>query len=233
MNEYITNDITEAKEPRNLFRIRDILFGILFFLWSQLNAVLLMAIQNGQGSSITIPAILLIASDTFLFWKSFNVIKKSTMTKEDQAPPMTPKSIFIIFGIAIAMIMMTSFVGGLLGVEETTNQNELNAFFAATPLLAAIHIILVAPICEDICFRYYFVRPGTLWKTRFIISGLLFLAVHMTTQDPLETAIAYAVPVCFLHGTRLAFGSVRYSLLLHMLYNMIIIVFMFTALKTG
>lgn len=233
MNETLMQtNITEQEPSYKPFRFRDVLIAILFFLWSQVHVVGLSAIPYTQMSARIVIILILIAGDALLFWRTFIILKRSVDTGEDKAQPISAINILKILGITILMIMATSFTSALLGIEETQNQDALNAFFGAIPLLAAFHIIFIAPICEDMCFRYCLLRPGKIWWLRFFITGLLFIGIHIVPGEPLETIFAYLTPVCFLHGTRLVSGSVRYSLMLHMFYNAVIVGLMLVLLKT-
>ena len=227
-----TTNLIEETPTYRPFKFRDIVFAVLFFLWSQVHAIGLSAIPVAATNSRIVIILILIAGDAFLFWKTFTIRKRAVTTGEDTSQPISVKNILKILGITILMIMVTAFISSLLGIEGTENQDALDQFFGSIPLLAALHIIIIAPICEDMCFRYCLLRPGKVWWLRFILTGLLFVGIHVVPGEPLETIFAYLTPVCFLHATRLVSGSVKYSLMLHMFYNTVVVGLMIVTIIT-
>ena len=219
-------DITE-KEYRT-FKLRDIIFAFFCFAWSQIALVCIDLLANPKSKSdlqsisneTKIIALgVFIIGNIFLLWKSYDVIKKSIDRDEDIAPPITPKQFGMICAMAFSMLITTAVCNTLINPGSSENQNLLNETFKRAPVLMMLQIILIAPICEELCFRYYLLKPGKLWLIRFIASGMLFIAIHLTTDDSIADMLAYTIPVLFLHGTRYITRSVRYSLLLHMIYN--------------
>jgi membrane protease YdiL (CAAX protease family) len=230
--ELITNN-TEPELTYRPFKFRDIIFACLFFGWSQINAILLLQMTSTNNTAKAITLGISLLGNGLLIWQTFRIIQKARKTNEDKAPEITPKAILKIAGITLLMLFATAIISSLLNIQETTNQNALDDFFKTIPFLAAMHIVIVAPICEDMCFRYYLLRPGKLWQLRFILSGILFILIHVAPGESFLSLIAYLVPAAFLHGTRLMSGSVRYSLMLHMFYNAIVTGLMFAALATA
>lgn len=233
MNEPIITNIPEKTEIQyRPFRFLDIIFALLVFAWSQVNALTLMLLPNAKDTTKIIIWMIILAGNTCLIYGAIRTIMKSIKTHEDTAPTLSAKAIIKIAGITVLMLMATIFFNSFLPINETINQNALDDFMKQVPILAALHIIIVAPICEDMCFRYFLVRPGKLWWFRFIVSWVLFIAIHVTPGESIIVSLAYLVPASFLHGTRLAFNSVRYSLTLHMFYNAIIVGTMFMVLNS-
>lgn len=230
-------DIQEPQYRR--FKLRDIIFAFLFFTWSQIALVCIDTLahpksgsdlQNITSETKTIALSIFIIGNIVLLWRAYIILKKSIDRDEDVAPPIKAKQFGAICGVALSMLITTAVFNSLINPGSSENQTLLNEIFKSTPILMTLQIILIAPICEEMCFRYFLLKPGRFWLARFIISGMLFIAVHLTSADTIADILAYTVPVLFLHGIRYITGSVRYSLLLHMLYNGIVAISMVATL---
>ena len=217
------------------FKLRDIFFGFLIFAWSQ---VALAGIiygthcineQNKTSAAICIAS--MVIGNLLIIAITYQTIHRSIRLKEDQAPPIRLPEIGILIALLIAMIFAVIVTHYLIQINNTSNQSAVSNLFTNAPILAVFHIIIIAPVCEEMAFRYFLLKPGKLWWMRYILSGLLFLSIHLSLHDSPLSIFAYLVPVCFLHGTRLLFNSVRYSMLLHMMYNAIVVVTMYVELK--
>lgn len=231
-----TNNTTEIKYRP--FKLRDILFSFLFFAWSQiaLTGILYITTLANSGTpsfanlsgpqAALVLTILLMIGNAAVMLKTYNIIKRSMELGEDPAPPIRFKEVGVILAILFAMYFATLLVTNITGYKSTDNQDAINQLFSIAPVLTLIHLIIIAPVCEDMCFRYYLVRPGKVWWPRYIGASLLFLAIHVTGDNVLIETILYSMPVLFLHGTRLLFHSVRYSMLLHIIYNSAVAIIM-------
>lgn len=205
------------------FKWYHLIFGLLYFTWSQVAIMAVSLIPQMNNSSGVITGVVVSLCNIGIIYKGFKTIKRSQDIDEDIAPRLKPAMVATIFIIMMCMIVATAIVNLLINKGSSANQNVLEELFQATPLLSAIHIIAIAPLCEEMFFRYYFVKPGRFLILRFIISWMIFIAIHITSKDPFTVVIAYAVPATFIHGTRYIFGSVRYSLLLHAMYNSVVV----------
>lgn len=224
----MNNTLEQNYKP---FKWYHILLSFVFFIWSQIAILLVQfeAVSNGKDKYILIASALI--GDIFFLGWAYKIIKTSVETKEDKAPPMKPKTIGMIAGLAIIMIFVTGLTSSLIDVSSTQNQDALNDIFTHAPIMMSLHIMLVAPVCEELSFRYFFIKPGKIWTIRFIISGILFLGVHLFDISQINVIIIYLIPVLFLHGIRYKTGSVRYSLALHITYNFIVNISMMISLS--
>lgn len=228
----MTTEITEPKYRP--FKLRDILFGFFFFAWSQIAILGILfgtaLMQEDKSIQATLVILALTAADIIVVFKGYKIIQRSVEVEEDTAPPIRLRQLGGVIAILITMLACTIAVNNFIGISNTGNQDALIEMFRQAPILSAFHLIITAPLCEDICFRYYPLRPGKAWWFRYFISGLIFLATHLTGADSAPVIILYLVPVCFLHGTRLLYRSVRYSMLLHALYNATVVLSMIAIL---
>lgn len=219
---------TELTEPKyRPFKLRDIFFGFLFFAWSQIAMGGIVRSTNLMGSGETAAAVLtsllIAAGDVGIIIKAYKVIKRSIEVEEDTSPPIRWKEIGSLFAILITMVLCLIAVNIIVGNAESTNQDALLEMFRMSPILSTFHIIIMAPVCEDLCFRYYALRPGSAWWLRFFVSGTIFLMIHLIGSTDPRVVISYLVPTCFLCGTRLLYNSVRYSMALHAMYNGVVV----------
>ena len=123
-----TTNLIEETPTYRPFKFRDIVFAVLFFLWSQVHAIGLSAIPVAATNSRIVIILILIAGDAFLFWKTFTIRKRAVTTGEDTSQPISVKNILKILGITILMIMVTAFISSLLGIEGTENPDYISQY---------------------------------------------------------------------------------------------------------
>ena len=219
---------TELTEPKyRLFKLRDIFFGFLFFAWSQIAMLGIIRsatlMGNGEKTTALLMILFFAAGDVAVIIKAYKVIKRSIEVEEDTSPPIRWVAIGGLLSILITMVLCIIVANIVMGNPESANQDALLEMFRMAPILSAFHIVVMAPVCEDLCFRYYALRPGAAWWFRFFMSGVIFLMTHLIGSADLRVVISYLIPTCFLYGTRLLYHSVRYSMLLHIMYNGIVV----------
>lgn len=146
-----------------------------------------------------------------------SIVRNSIKTEEDTAkfrPKHIPILIGIYFAIFAAQIILNIIVPG---ITQTENQTAIEQMLGMSGIMMLVNIIITGPMVEELVFRYYLMKEGSLLKLRILISCVLFIYLHSSTN--LMNAIAYIPMTIGLTATRLHFRSVRFSYALHVIQN--------------
>ncbi|MCD8190200.1 MAG: CPBP family intramembrane metalloprotease [Clostridiales bacterium] len=123
------------------------------------------------------------------------------------------------FGVGYGCSLLTSLViSGLEYLTGQTTTNVVDSFTAALPLwLTAVAFVVVAPVLEELIFRRILLRRllGLGDVSAIVLSALAFALFHANLY---QTAYAFLLGLVF-GAVVLLTGSIRDTILLHMLIN--------------
>ncbi len=140
----------------------------------------------------------------------------------------------IMYGVAIAYSLIDIWIFG----EPVVNANQaaLNALAQQAPLLFIVFTCLVAPVVEELIFRYYLYKPlekkGVVLA--IIVSAFLFAAIHMTSSfaagtiaEDLRSFPAYLIPSLIFGIAYYRTKHVATTITAHVVYNTITVIALF------
>lgn len=167
------------------------------------------------------------AGTAFWLWRIYR--RRSSRNGSRPLPPKRPLWWSAAYlGLLLAWSPLYNALASALGwhgIDNLANQQTLAALFAHMPLLLGVHIILFAPLAEELLFRGLFFsafpqtgRRGTPYAA-LVLSSLLFAALHALPADPgflLYFGMGGILGGAYLHTRRL-----RYPILIHMLNNLL------------
>ena len=145
------------------------------------------------------------------------------------------KTIFSILGIMILFTFFYNLLITVLGVSAAGgNANQVNVveLIMGSPVLAFISMIILAPILEEVTYRY-FVYGGIAKYNRkwaIILSGFIFMCVHATASFAQQTDNLFRelilLPPYMFSGMALAYAydktsNLAVSISIHALNNLI------------
>ncbi|MCU6762560.1 CAAX amino terminal protease self-immunity [uncultured Roseburia sp.] len=129
--------------------------------------------------------------------------------------------IFLAFGLQYITVLLTSGISWIRPEWMVTyNQTLYSAGFDAISILLAIYTIILAPIGEEIAFRgltYRFARKALPFWGANILQAALFGLMHMNVVQGI-----YSFFLGLILGWLCRTGrSIKYAVILHMLYNLL------------
>ena len=113
----------------------------------------------------------------------------------------------------IANLITLSLMDGLAALRGSSIPNPIEAMGELPVVFNLLYSCLLAPVCEEVCFRWMLLRRLRPWGEGFALCGsaLLFALVH---GNPYQMLYAFAVGLV-LGGVLLHTGSLRGCILLH------------------
>lgn len=209
---------------------------LFFQLGSAVLLVLLTAALSLAGMTYLEDAMLCIASDVmqlvagvfFLVFYLVNrkIIKQIPMGKKKCSGSLFGKSILAIFAVNMILslieMVLVMFTGFSLSVpmDEMTNMN---------PVLMFVLVAVFPAIVEELLYRgvlYRYLR-GHGVQFAAIVSSAIFGLIHMNFLQ-FFFASFMGVVCCYIYE---ATGKLRYSMLLHLLNNSVLVLFSFPPLS--
>lgn len=111
------------------------------------------------------------------------------------------------------------FFGISTGSHDIANQQALAQMIVHVPILAALHIIIYAPLSEEILFRGLFLRLAPHFPTAMMfISAILFASLHAAPNS--WDFVPYFIMGSIFGALYLYTGQLRYSLAVHAINNL-------------
>jgi len=143
----------------------------------------------------------------------------------------TGQLFLIFFAVKFGAGLVVAIFSQLFGIEaiQSENQEVINSYVSAAPLLMFISAVFLAPFYEEGLFRLGFKKVFTNKYTFMIISGLVFGLVHIFPTDiNLTTAAIQAIPYVAM-GVVLAWIYVEtknfyHVTIVHLLNNLVSVI---------
>lgn len=208
---------------------------IAFFLYGVLEVLYFDTDKVGKKFSlnlqtqIVITALLTVIIMGVIFWLYKRQLKENNDWQFNERPHWSGKRILItLFGYFL-IVFVQILIFHLLGSNSSApaNQQALNEIYRKNGNMFSIMVVVIAPFCEETIFRgmffnTFFTKPGKLNKwLGILVSGFLFAYLH----DPHMTKfiLVYWAMGCVLGWVYMATKDLRYSMLTHMLNNLLTI----------
>lgn len=209
---------------------------LFFQIGSAILLVILMAALSLAGMTYLEDAMLCIASDVMqlvagVFFLVFYLVNRKKirqipMNKKKCSGSLFGKSILAIFAVNMILslieMVLVMFTGFSLSVpmDEMTNMN---------PVLMFVLVAVFPAIVEELLYRgvlYRYLR-GHGVQFAAIVSSAIFGLIHMNFLQ-FFFASFMGVVCCYIYE---ATGKLRYSMLLHLLNNSVLVLFSFPPLS--
>lgn len=150
-------------------------------------------------------------------------IKLKKMKKDDLANKFDLTFRYWLIGLAIMVV--SNFIIGKLGIGTSSNDTSVQSSLFASPFIAGISVVVLAPFIEEMVFRMGF-RKIIKGKWVFILtSGIIFGSLHVVLSLSSWYELLYLIPYCSLG---IAFGHIYadtdnfyFSFIIHMLHNLL------------
>lgn len=125
--------------------------------------------------------------------------------------------------IGLAIMVISNFIIGKLGIGTSSNDASVISMLEASPIIAGLSVIFLAPFIEEIVFRMGF-KDVISNKWAFILtSGIIFGGIHVVGSVNYIYELLYLIPYCSLG---ISFASIYedsdnifISFLIHLLHN--------------
>ena len=163
---------------------------------------------------------------TYLFPTIFLIYKWRRTLKNE----ISSLKVFLVYLLFTLMCyttnnMLYQLIGDIAS-NETAIRNELNS----SPLIIAIIFIFLAPISEELIFRFNFRNTLKTPKRRYIITSILFALMHIVVSTEL-IFLLYLIPYLFLSlGLGYSYytsDNIFMSIIIHIFHNLIHIMLLF------
>lgn len=129
--------------------------------------------------------------------------------------------VFLAFGLQYVAQLLTGIVAMLRPEWMAAYQDIMNrAGYSSVSILLAIYTIILAPVAEELAFRgltYRFARKAFPFWGANILQALLFGVIHM---NMIQGIYAFALGL-FLGWVCRTGHSIKYSILLHIFFNIL------------
>ena len=135
----------------------------------------------------------------------------------------------------IANILISSFVGSSVSVNEDINRNLL----ALYPASSVVSMVILAPIVEELTFRAGFKKAFSKWYTFSLVTALIFATAHIqtffVTWDFLELLylLPYGALGFFFAKAFYETDNIYTSILAHMFHNGICVLVLLILFSLG
>lgn len=205
---------------------------ILIFLLSSLFNTIPIAIFNIDINNMSVQTkALLNLFSTFMvclccFLLYFRTIKeqlKSLIKMKNKKMVIIFDTAFRYWLIGLIIMLISNFIIGKLGVGTPNNDNAVRSLLEASPIIAGLTVIFIAPFSEEVIFRLAFrdIIPKNLLY--ILISGIIFGGLHVIGSINTGYELLYLIPYCSLG---IAFSkmyqesnNVFVSYVIHVLHN--------------
>lgn len=138
---------------------------------------------------------------------------------------LTGKKILFTLGMFVVMNIIAITFNSLLSLGTPDNQEAINQVTAIVPMLAIFNTVFFAPLAEELIFRGIFFNFFFNKNRRnshilaVIVSGIIFGLMHEVTFS--LAFFFYTIIGWVLAGTYLYTKDLRYSMTIHLLFNLL------------
>ena len=138
---------------------------------------------------------------------------------------------WIAIGCYYLFITTITVLATLLHITQQTqsNQSALNELFKTNPLLLGLYIAVLAPIIEELVFRYIIPKYLSFNTQRnwlgYTIGLVIFIFLH--SPQGILGFVSYSALALMFTYMRIRYNDIRASILTHITWNSIILLIMF------
>ncbi|MCR6108573.1 CPBP family intramembrane metalloprotease [Salipaludibacillus agaradhaerens] len=127
--------------------------------------------------------------------------------------------VLLIVTVMLLALFLSTFIYNLIGITmpEQPNQSSLNSLVVVFPVVMIFTMVVVSPVTEELVFREllpYATGPSYL---SFVISSLIFIALH--TPYGIMGWTSYAILASGFLYARLKDNNVYTAIAVHMIWN--------------
>ncbi len=210
--------------------IKELIKGIaiVFIYMSNILALPFLSLmkKNLIGYEITV-ILLYIIYITLLNIFYFKDLKKDAIDFKKNYKSYIKKGLnYWLRGLFIMLV--SSFIIGMIGLKNNTNQEANVELLKNTPLFEALVAILLAPYVEELVFRKGFKKVTNNKHLFAIATGLLFALVHVTSSIVTISDLVMLIYLVPFGAVGIAFGYIYYetnniysTIFIHSLHNAI------------
>ena len=224
-----------SKKQSKLAYLKYMFFLVLFFLLSSLPDVVMFILSALEFNDWVIAVVILFINYfiiKFLYKRYINRSKGNFFENEDLISLNWKKIFFVLLMYGVISFLDLIFSHSLdIGTPE--NQEIIEEMFRMTPITIAVSTVLVAPVVEELIFRgfffAYFMKKDTFSSKLMIviISSLVFGLAH--EFYPSISLLYYSSIGAVLALTYLYTKNIKYSILLHLINNLVATCLMFSS----
>ena len=206
-------------------------FGIAFFVLLAVNTILQYGTQfvlsAVNPAILDHPAFIFVLSDVPLYFIALPICLAILGKPENNSEITRSRLPVSRFLLAIVISFGVTSIGNLLGtllsqifalVSGSEISNPLiDVMTESSPLLMFLASVIIAPIGEELIFRYIIINRTRQYGEKFaiILSAAMFAAFHTNI---------FQIPYAFLVGLVFGYiyiktGKIRYSILIHAIIN--------------
>ena len=95
-------------------------------------------------------------------------------------------------------MIASNFIISKLGIGSSNNDNTVKSLLMASPFLAGLSTIVIAPLAEELVFRLGFKDIIPKKWPFIIVSGLIFGSLHVVFSLSNTYELLYLIPYCSL-----------------------------------
>lgn len=211
-------------------------------VWAYLSALLLQIVLQEKYFELvetklyTVSLILMILTSLITLVVAILIASPKSLLKVLKIPKKEEiKIIFTSLGMMFLLSFMYNLVLLVIGIDISggnANQSNVLTFINESPLLSVISMIILAPVLEEITYRYFLYGGIAKYNRKWavIISGFVFMCVHavasFTQEDLNMVRELLLLPPYLFSGIILAYSydktnNLAVSISIHTLNNLI------------
>lgn len=204
--------------------------GIMILAFVVYSGLEILFVRAGRMKLNFLSAFILALISAGVIWLLFFVYKHQLKQENDWFFNAKPhwnihRILFALGMFFLLMVWQVSFVRLFGGNQTSANQAELEEIRRQSSSIFNILLVVIAPFCEEIIFRGMFINTFFPVESKtnkwlaVITSGFVFAYLH----DPSFTKFIYLYWImgCILAWTYVSTKDLRYSILVHLLNNLI------------
>lgn len=166
--------------------------------------------------------ILLILCILFYFKELKEHFKKLRKMKKERLMIILDTS-FRYWLIGLIIMIVSNFIIGKLGIASSSNDTSVRVMLEASPLIAGLSVIFIAPFIEEVIFRMAFKNVLNKKWLFILTSGIIFGSLHVIFSINSGYELLYLIPYCSL-GLSFAViyqysDNIFISYLIHLVHN--------------
>ena len=202
--KYLKDLYNDIKPFIKYFRF---IFIFLLFIMSSIFKLIPITIFNIDVNNITVETNCLLTLFSYLMLSICCILLYFKEIKEQfiSLIKMKTKKKIIIFDtafrywlIGLIIMLISNFIIGQLGIGSPNNDTAVRNMLEASPIIAGLSVILIAPFNEEVVFRMAFrdIIPNSLLYV--LTSGIIFGGLHVIGSINTGYELLFLIPYCSL-----------------------------------
>ncbi|MBQ7104942.1 MAG: CPBP family intramembrane metalloprotease [Bacilli bacterium] len=182
-------------------------FILLLFLMSSIFKLIPITIFNIDVNNMTVEINCLLTLFSYFMLSICCILLYFKEIKEQFISlfKMKTKKKIIVFDtafrywlIGLIIMLISNFIIGQLGIGSPNNDTAVRNMLEASPIIAGLSVILIAPFNEEVVFRMAFrdIIPNNLLYV--LTSGIIFGGLHVIGSINTGYELLFLIPYCSL-----------------------------------